>query len=161
MQRKGIDPPFFFMIAVGTELILHYAVPIKQVIPSPYRYLGLLPTVYGTMLNLWADGLFKRYRTTVKPFDKSTKLIVEGPFQFSRNPMYVGMVAILMGLAVLLGSITPFVPVVVMFFILQVLYIPHEEHLLYLTFGNDFIEYRNITPKWINFYRMFVRKRKQ
>jgi protein-S-isoprenylcysteine O-methyltransferase Ste14 len=68
-----------------------------------------------------ADAVFKREQTTVKPFEKSTALVVTGVFQISRHPMYLGMVLILLGIAILMGTLTPLIVVVIFGILMDVL----------------------------------------
>ncbi|MCH8885675.1 MAG: hypothetical protein IIC13_03715 [SAR324 cluster bacterium] len=56
---------------------------------------------------LYAAGLFRKYGTALKPFKESSALVTDGPFRFSRNPMYLSMVVALTGAAVVLGTVTP------------------------------------------------------
>ena len=86
---------------------LHFVAPAKQLVVMPWRLAGGLLMVAGLVLNVWADRLFKDAGTTVKPFDPSTSLVHTGPFSFSRNPMYAGMLLALAGLALALGSVVP------------------------------------------------------
>ncbi|MDD5173200.1 MAG: methyltransferase, partial [Patescibacteria group bacterium] len=60
-------------------------------------------------MNIWTDNIFKKGKTTVKPHEKPSTLIVSGPFRLSRHPMYLGMAAILFGVSILLGSLTLFI----------------------------------------------------
>jgi hypothetical protein len=53
--------------------------------------------------------LFRRAGTNIRPFMPSTALVVAGPYKLTRNPMYLGMAGVLLGAAVLMGSLTPFV----------------------------------------------------
>ncbi len=148
-MKKKILPPTYFLIFLVISIGLHFILPIKKFITSPYKYFGILLIGAGIWLNMHADSLFKNKHTTVKPFEKSGVLIEKGPFILSRNPMYLGMVIILLGASVLLGSITPFIAPVVFFIILDVVFIPEEEKSLEETFGQNFIEYKKHVRRWL------------
>lgn len=60
---------------------------------------GSTVMLVGIALNLWADRLFKRWQVGVMPLSPAPHLIEEGPFRFSRNPMYLGMLLICAGVA--------------------------------------------------------------
>lgn len=77
----------------------HHPVPLD---PS------VIPAALGAALNLIADSAFRTAKTTVKPFQESAALITDGVYRISRHPMYLGLVLILRGLDILLGSLTPF-----------------------------------------------------
>lgn len=149
MKKSKILPPTYFLICLLLAIGLHFVLPVKKLIGTPYNYIGILLIFVGIWFNLWADRLFKVKKTTVKPFEKSDSLIEEGPFVFSRNPMYLGMVIILLGAAVILGSIMPFIITVVFFILIRVMFIPREEIALEDTFGQSFIEYKKRVRRWL------------
>ena len=105
--------------------------------------------IFGTIINLWADSIFKKYNTTVKPDEKPTKLINIGPFRISRHPMYLGMTLILLGTAILLGSLISFIFPIIFFLIMNYKYIPEEEKRMQNEFGKLYIDYKNKVRKWI------------
>jgi len=142
-------PPVYFLAAIVSAVILHYVLPIDQLIRYPWRFIGLIPLVTGIVLNLLADHAFKKYETTVKPFAKSSVLVTGGVFAVSRNPMYAGMMLILFGIAVMLGSLMPFVIVAFTGFLLNRLFVVPEEKMLEEIFGDEFRQYRRRVRKWI------------
>lgn len=120
-----------------------------QLIYAPYRFIGILLLGIGIWLNMWADGLFKRKNTTVKPFEKSSALILEGPFRFSRHPMYLGMVIALLGVAIILGSLITFLVPIAFFVSMQIVFIRHEEKALEQTFGQKYLDYKKRVRSWL------------
>ncbi|MCK4575396.1 isoprenylcysteine carboxylmethyltransferase family protein, partial [candidate division WOR-3 bacterium] len=103
----------------------------------------------GIWLNMWADGLFKRKNTTVKPFEKSSILILEGPFRFSRHPMYLGMVVGLLGVAIILGSLIAFLVPIAFLITMHIVFIRHEEKALEQTFGQEHWDYKKRVRCWL------------
>jgi len=148
-MRKRILPPTYFYAAVLLMVGLHVAAPLHRLVPWPWSLAGVLPVLIGIALNLWAARLFKRAGTTEKPFEESAALVTDGPFRFTRNPMYVGMVLILIGEGVLLGSASPFAVVPVFAVLMQVLFIRHEEQAMAAAFGDAWRAYRTRVRPWI------------
>ena len=146
---KKVLPPTYFLAAIVLALILHFMVPVHQLLSFPWRFLGLAPLVVGIVLNLLADQTFKKHDTTVKPFEESNALVIGGVFNISRNPMYLGMTLILLGIALLLGSATPFGVVIILAVLFDHVFIVPEERMLEETFGDQFRQYRNRVRKWI------------
>jgi protein-S-isoprenylcysteine O-methyltransferase Ste14 len=70
----------------------------------PWRWLGLLLILGGVALAVASERAFQRAGTAVLPFTEPSALVTTGPFVFTRNPMYLGLVLCLLGWAVLLGS---------------------------------------------------------
>ena len=149
MSSKRILPPTYFLASVALMVVLHFFLPIIESIPRPFNYLGLLPIAAGLVLNIWSSSLFKKSQTTIKPFEQPAKLVADGPFCFSRNPMYLGMVLALLGLFVLLGSLTPLVPIPVFVWIIATRFIPPEEKAMERSFGQDYLGYKNRVRRWI------------
>jgi protein-S-isoprenylcysteine O-methyltransferase Ste14 len=149
MQPGKLLPPTYFYIAVVLILVLHFLLPVAQVLHSPWRYLGIIPLILGSTLNILADQAFKRHETTVKPFEESTYLVTDGVFRLSRNPMYLGFVLLLAGIAILLGSATPWIGVVVFPFLMENRFIRTEEAMLGARFGDSWLEYKRRVRRWL------------
>lgn len=148
MTRKKILPPTYLLLSILIMLALHFLLPVRKIIPSPYRYLGIVPMIIGILLNIWSDQIFKKVKTTVKPFEQSSRLVAQGPYRFSRHPMYLGMILILAGLAALLGTITPVI-IVPAFFWVSMKFINIEEKAMKETFGDAYLEYKKRVRRWI------------
>jgi protein-S-isoprenylcysteine O-methyltransferase Ste14 len=147
--KSKILPPTYFLILLLSSVALHFLCPVWKIIPGPYRYLGIIPIVLGMVLNLWADSLFKKKKTTVKPYESPAELVTSGPFRISRHPMYVGMVAMLLGVAIVLGSVIPFVFPVLFVILMETMFIPLEERELEEAFGVNYLDYKRKVRRWI------------
>ena len=143
-----LPPAYLFMSLAGMTL-LHHFFPVIQLIPYPWNASGLVPLAAGIVLNLNADKLFKTYGTTVKPFEESTVLITSGIYRFSRNPMYLGMLMILAGVFVLMGSLSPFTIIPIFAIIIDKVFITSEERMLDERFGDNWRNYRARVRRWI------------
>ena len=148
-MTKEIQPPTYFAALLLISGASHLLFPAPVVTEPPYAYLGLLPIVFGIVLNLWTDSLFKKSRTTVKPQEMPSKLIVAGPFRISRHPMYLGMAAILLGEAAFLGSLVTFAFPLIFAVLMEALFISKEEENLERAFGEDYLDYKRSVRRWI------------
>src|SRR6202158_1839798 len=99
-MHKPLLPPAYLLASICAMLVLHFLLPMARVLPFPWTLLGTAAVIAGAALNLAAKRAFKRHQTTVKPFEVSMSLISEGVFRVSRNPMYLGMVLIVLGFAI-------------------------------------------------------------
>jgi protein-S-isoprenylcysteine O-methyltransferase Ste14 len=129
--------------------LLHFLIPVAHFAPYPWNLLGILLLVIGASLDLMADAAFKREQTTVKPFEKSTALVVTGVFQISRHPMYLGMVLILLGIAILMGTLTPLIVVVVFGILMEWVFVRTEERMLEEQFETTWLAYKKKVRKWV------------
>jgi protein-S-isoprenylcysteine O-methyltransferase Ste14 len=142
-------PPMWTLIGVLLMLSLHFMFSITQVVPTFWRLLGLFPIVLGLALSYAAERQFRQIGTTVHPSGETSKLVTNGLYRFSRNPMYLGMALVLLGVAFLLGSLTPFGVIPLFLWWISSQFIPREEHTLSTQFGNDWLEYKAQVRRWI------------
>jgi len=149
MKKAKLLPPTYFIIYLSLAIGLHFVLPVTKLVHAPYNYIGILLIGVGIWLNIRADQLFKRRNTTVKPFEQSTCFIEEGPFAFSRHPMYLGMVVILVGVAVLLGNIVSLFAALGFFVTMDIAFVRHEEKALEETFGEEFLDYKKRVRRWL------------
>jgi protein-S-isoprenylcysteine O-methyltransferase Ste14 len=146
---KQAHPPTYFLAALILMVLLHVAVPVYRFWAVPLSLSGIVPLAIGIVLNLVADRSFKQHGTTVKPFEQSAALVTEFPFSISRNPMYVGLTLMLLGLALLLGSVSSLIPVSLFPPVMNRVFIRPEERQLAATFGADWERYRVTVRRWI------------
>ena len=149
MERKKILPPTCLAGAIIVIIALHLLFPIITLIYFPWNLIGIIPLLIGIFLKLVADRVFKKIGTTVKPYEESKDLVTDGIFRISRHPMYLGMVLILLGISILLGSVTPFIMVATFVVIMETVFIRVEEQMMEETFGLEYEEYKQKVRKWI------------
>lgn len=149
MEARKVMPTTYLLLAILIMLVLHWLIPLSKPIPSPWHLLGLGPLGAGLALNLLADRAFHRARTTVKPLEPPTTLLREGVFRLTRNPMYLGFVLILLGIALLLRAASPFLMVPAYGMLVDRLFITVEEANLERSFGDARAEYRACVRRWL------------
>ena len=146
---KKIMPTNYFIAFLALSIALHFLFPIKKVVYPPYTYAGFIMILFGAIMNLWTDRLFKENNTTVKPYLEPTSLITSGPFSLSRHPMYLGMASVLLGVAVNHGTIITFVFPLLFVILMEILFIPFEEETLIRIYGVDYRDYQNKVRRWV------------
>ncbi len=149
MKIKRVLPPTYLFISIATMVLLNLLLPIYDFAPYPWNLLGIVPLVTGIILNLLADAAFKKAQTTVKPFETSTALITTGVFRISRHPMYFGMVLILFGIAILMGSLAPLMIIAIFAILMELVFVRTEEKMLEEQFGLAWTTYKNKVRKWV------------
>lgn len=148
-KRRGPLPPVLFLAALLLQWAAHTFVPVMPLIPSAWAALGTIPIVVGLVVMVVADRQFKAASTAIKPFDTPSSLVQSGPFHFSRNPMYLGMVLILIGAAVVWGSLSPFLLPPIMVWLLTARFIAAEEVSMSEAFGADYELYKSRVRRWL------------
>jgi protein-S-isoprenylcysteine O-methyltransferase Ste14 len=146
--KKTPPPLTFLFLYIVLAFLLDRVVSLFR-IADPYRILGIIPLFIGLGLNLWADTLYKKHKTTVKPDGIPSAFIGEGPFRFSRHPMYLGFVLILIGVAIELGSLSSFLAPVCMVITLEKKFIPQEEKHMETLFGPRYLDYTRRVRRWV------------
>ena len=143
-----LRPPIVALCLIVISLILHFIFPIKKIIFFPYSLLGIVGIILGLWLVLLGKGAFQRHGTSLR-FEKPTKLVMSGPYRFTRNPMYLGYIIVLLGIAVLFGSLIAFISPIGFFLIMNFIIIPFEEKWLEKIFGKRYEEYKRRVRRWI------------
>jgi protein-S-isoprenylcysteine O-methyltransferase Ste14 len=144
-----ILPPMWFFILLGIGLLVHFFVPAARVFDFGDTIIGIGLLVFGLVFSMYPSSIFAKEKTEILPTSETNRvLITYGPYGWSRNPMYVGMVAALLGAAVWVGTLPLYVAVVVFFCIFNFVIIPFEEGKLDRIFGEQYASYRKKVRRW-------------
>jgi len=146
-MKSKILPPGYFFIFLLLQITINYLYPVT--VYTKINYTGIVFIVFGVYINMWSDGLFKKKNMTVKPYKKPKKIEVSGPYKISRHPMYLGMAAVLFGVAVLLGNLLLIVFPILFVLVMEFMFIPYEEKNLEKCFGRKYRDYKKKVRKWI------------
>jgi protein-S-isoprenylcysteine O-methyltransferase Ste14 len=144
-----IYPPVYMVGAGVVMAVLDHWAPLARFVPEPWMWTGAVPVAVGLGLAAWSALTFRRHRTTVHPFRRAGALVTVGPFAFSRNPIYLGMALVLLGLALALGALTPFLIVPIFMAVIDRRIIRDEERMLSDTFGDEFARYAARVRRWL------------
>lgn len=148
-MRRFMLPPIVMLVCAAAMAVLYRAFPLPVLVAPPWHWAGLLPLSAGIGLAQWHARLFRRIGTNINTFGEPGQLTTAGLFARTRNPMYLGMLTALAGLAWLLGSLACWLPVAVFALLAQFWYIPLEERALSAKFGAQFEAYRRRVPRWL------------
>lgn len=146
---RVVIPPVLLTALLLLGLALDELYPLRILVYYPWSLAGGVLVLAGMVVAFWAEILFKKFRTPIRPAAAPLVLVREGPFAFSRNPMYVGMVLVLMGWAVFLGSLTPWLCPVALWCIMHAIYIPYEEKICQEAFGQRYRDYQAKVRRWL------------
>jgi protein-S-isoprenylcysteine O-methyltransferase Ste14 len=113
------------------------------------RPLGWMAVGTGLALFAWALWTLARHHSTVNPYRAASRLCTGGPFRFSRNPIYLGDWFILAGVSLRLGTWWPLAFAPLVWVLLRIGVIRHEEAHLEAKFGDAYRDYRTRVRRWI------------
>jgi protein-S-isoprenylcysteine O-methyltransferase Ste14 len=154
-MRPRIPPPIVMLLAAILMWGLDRWMPLGHWIVPPWKQLGALAGAVGVAVAVAAFARFRQAGTTVNPMDpsKASHLVTDSVFCVSRNPMYLGLLLLLIGWAVWLGSASPWlIPPLFVIAITVVQIIPEEKALAQL-FGEQYLSYRRSVARWIGRHR--------
>ncbi|MEI7649433.1 MAG: isoprenylcysteine carboxylmethyltransferase family protein [Methanomicrobiales archaeon] len=143
------DGQDYFIILLVLSVLLNFIFPVLAFLSPPFTYFGFLIIGFGLVLILWSRSLFLKNATTLQPSEEPTSLVTYGPFRISRNPIYLGMASILLGVAVLSGTLLTFAFPVIFVMLIEFSIIPGEERMLEKIFGEPYREYKKSVRRWI------------
>ena len=146
---RKILPPVYFLAAVLLMVGLNYFVPVQTILNAPITYLGVGMIAFGLFIVMWPAVTFGKVGTPIKPFEDSTRLVTNGMYRITRNPMYLGMVVVLLGIAVLFGNASPFLIAPMFGWLIQTKFVKFEEALLEKTFGDEYLRYKQKVRRWL------------
>jgi len=152
--RKILTPLFgaiFFCIVlflIFASFFLDRFFEFAAFIPKPLEIAISMPfLIIGLFLWLWSAGKFFKTKGTPVPVNPPPKLVTDGPYAYSRNPMMTGLFMVMAGVGIFFGSVTlTFImtPIFVFMSILEFKYI--EEPELTKRFGKAYTQYKEKTP---------------
>ena len=148
MPKGPPMPPTYLYLAILLMVGLRFIPFGHQFLDMPWRLIGLVPLVLGFAVSCWGSNRFHRVGTTVKPFEESSKLVTTGPYAFSRHPMYLGFVMVVIGVGLLLDRAAPFVVAPPFAWILN-RFAVIEERQMEATFGEAYEDCRRKVRRWI------------
>ncbi len=106
--------------------------------------------VAGIALALWAERMFAAAGTEILPASTQNKaLVIKGPFRFTRNPMYLGLMTATLGVAFFFGTLAFFAVPVLLFLLVNFVFVPFEEAKMARQFGHQYTEYRARVRRWV------------
>ena len=146
---RKIIPPVLFAICIVVMVGLWLVFPIMQFVAFPISLVGILPLVVGLGIAKRGSDIFEKTGTNIETFNDPDILVTDGLYRISRNPMYLGFLVALLGVAIVLGNFSSILVAVGFFVITDRWYIKFEEETMAKTFGDRYAEYKEKTRRWL------------
>jgi len=146
-----IPPPLFFFVCLGFGFLLEYFLPIHPI------SLSLIPRVIVGCIFVLISGYFAasafvvliKNKTSFDTSKSTTKIVTDGSFRFSRNPLYLSLLLLLFGIAVLMFSIWLFFTIPILYILFLFKAVKPEESYLSQKFGEEYLEYSAKVRRWV------------
>jgi protein-S-isoprenylcysteine O-methyltransferase Ste14 len=144
-------PPLLFVLGLGVGWLLHtrWPLPIGRSSEAPRDALAALCLAVWLGLFLWALATFRRARTTMIPNRPASSFVTDGPYRFTRNPMYVSLVALYAGVTLLVNSWWPALLLPLVLLAVYHTIIAREERYLSGAFPAEYADYRRRVRRWL------------
>ncbi len=145
-----IPPPLIVLVILLAGLGLDYV--FKTGFSDEAWWLqivGIVLVVLGLALNLWSAVMYRKARTNILPNAADSNLIEIGPFAWSRNPIYLGMLIVFVGISLILNAPLALLFAPLAWFALRFYVIAREEAYLVRRFGDEYTSYQARVRRWI------------
>jgi len=144
-----IHPPVLTFLHLMAAFLLGWLLPLPVQLPGAGRALGILLVFGGLTLAFSAVRQFARSHTTLDPHGSPSSLVTDGPYRFSRNPIYLGFVFTLIGFPLAFGGLWGLFLSPVLTLLFNQLVIHPEEAYLQVKFGNEYARFRANVRRWL------------
>lgn len=146
-QRSAL-PPRGLMLSLSVQVpLILWSWPLKPAAVSVLA--GVTVLVAGVVLNVWAERLFRKNGVGVCPFSPVSRLISTGPYRFTRNPMYLGMVLLSGGVSLMTGLYFNLVASALLAIWLHFRFVLPEEDFLRGRLGVEYLVYASANSRWL------------
>jgi protein-S-isoprenylcysteine O-methyltransferase Ste14 len=149
MVKRVIYPPVWLVFGLFAIFALDEWLPGPRFTSTESQLLGGPVILAGLALLVVAGGLFKRAGTDLVPFKNVSALVTTGIYRYTRNPMYLGMTAVLLGTAITVGIATALAVPLLFMLIIQFRFILPEEAMLREIFPEEFPAYCARVRRWL------------
>ncbi|MCB0346752.1 MAG: isoprenylcysteine carboxylmethyltransferase family protein [Bdellovibrionales bacterium] len=143
-----MTPPWLFLISLLLGIALEFVFPTRLAEGSAGMIAGSLLIASGLAFVLWSGAVFKRMQTAIEPGSRPSMFATSGPYQWSRNPMYLGLAVIHFGIALIVNSVWLFLTTFMVLVALDRRIVPREEALLGEMYPEEYAKYRRRVRRW-------------
>jgi protein-S-isoprenylcysteine O-methyltransferase Ste14 len=145
-----LPPPIWALVYVLIAAAISWSLGWPKFPGLPLAPLGIALVAVAWIPPVWAIVLFRREGTEVNPTSPANRtLVTSGPYRFTRNPMYLGLVIVTLGIAVWVGAWPMFIAPIAVFATANWIHIPFEEDKMRRQFGATYDGYVRRVRRWV------------
>ncbi|MFX0201464.1 MAG: methyltransferase family protein [Candidatus Hodarchaeota archaeon] len=143
----------FYIFDISTQILVDIFTFPADIIPPPYNLVGILFIPVGMLLVIWANyallhigkiGLRDR-----EPMQRPSNLVLVGPYRFTRNPIYLGCLLMLLGLVIVWSSVVTAFLLILVYIVFRYIFIKREESILEEEFGDEYRDFKKRVRRWV------------
>jgi protein-S-isoprenylcysteine O-methyltransferase Ste14 len=144
-----VHPPLVAVLFIVIAYLLGYFIRLPFAIPPVVQYFGLALTLIGFLLGIGAFMEFRKARTTLDPHGSTKYLVTSGIYRFTRNPIYLGFLLMVIGLPLNSGLIWGLILAPFYIMTMSRMVIEREEAYLEKKFKNQYTNYTSRVRRWL------------
>ena len=141
LMKRFKYPPFLTLIGLILQGLLNAFLPLYSINYFPNIF-GSTVILLGVVSIVYLLGIFKKEETAILPDGDPEVLLTQGPYKYSRNPIYISMTIILIGSAMLYNSLSVFIIPILFMIMVKKIWIDYEESKLKKIFGQEYLNYQ-------------------
>ena len=142
-------PPFIYLSGLVLGVILHWFYPLAFLPGKLTLSLGTLCILVSIVLVVTAMRAFRKAKTNIDTRKPTTSIVTAGPYRFSRNPIYLSMTLLFVGIAILVNSLWILLALIPVLVMMRFGVIDREEIYLAKKFGEEYIRYKARVRRWL------------
>ena len=143
----------FYVFDIDIQIFVDIFTFPADFIPQPYNLVGILLIPVGMLLVIWANYTLLRIgRIGLKarePMQTPSNLVLVGPFRYSRNPLYLGVLIMALGLTIVWSGLVMLLGSIAIYIVFRYVFIKREEIILEEEFGEEYRDFKNRVRRWI------------
>ena len=144
-----VPPPAIYVAFFLVGMALQRYVPVPRLPIGTGRVLGAVLMLSWLLLTTWSFKCLWASATSVVPVRPTTAIVIEGPYRFTRNPMYLGLLLLYVGVACWFGLVWPLLLAPVLMWVIGVSVVGREERYLTRKFGDEYRRYQEHVRRWL------------
>ncbi len=142
-------PPLVYLAFLFLGVGLNYVWPLAPLANGPRYLLGFALVASGVLLIARAMVQFRRAGTHLEPYKPTTALVTDGVFRWSRNPIYVALSLIYVGIGVIANNGWIVILLFPVLIVMRYGVIAREERYLEYKFGDTYRRYKATVHRWL------------
>lgn len=142
-------PPVLYGGALLVAILLHLIVPLRLLPRTAAWVIGLLLLAISIVIMASGVRAMVRVRTEIDVRKPTTAIVVDGPFRYTRNPLYISLTLIYLGIATLINTLWPILLLPILLMVMQRGVIEREERYLERKFGDEYLRYKARVRRWL------------
>jgi protein-S-isoprenylcysteine O-methyltransferase Ste14 len=142
-------PPVFYFLAIILGLVFDKIYPLSFIFREASLVLGIINITLGVLVIAVGGKIFLKHRQNPSVHASSSQIFQSGIFGYSRNPIYLGMLLLVLGVALQFNILWIAIFMVPLILVMNRLVIEKEEIYLARKFGEKYFEYKKCVRRWI------------